>query len=112
MAVVSAFMPSSSSGDGVSMMAGWSFVSHNVPDTLPTGAAGASIARLLRAALDDPAPIGVTMTFGRDVLASPRVSDLAAMVFARRWPDKYQFHWQATAAQHDVEIDAIRRSTR
>jgi hypothetical protein len=108
-AAVRAFMPAgaggwTADGDAISL--------NGVIDSLPTGRPGASIVRLLRAALDDrEAQNNVTMSFGSDQLRNPRVCDVAAMVFAMRWPDRYQFHWGASTAQRDTEIEVIRRAT-
>lgn len=107
-AVVRAFMPAVAGGLGTE---GDAISLNGVIDSLPTGRAGASIVRLLRAALGDcEAQVNATIWFGSERLRSPRVCDMAAMVFAMRWPDRYQFHWRASTAQHDAEIGVIRRA--
>jgi hypothetical protein len=108
-AAVRAFMPAKARGWTVD---GRTIPLNGVIDSLPTGRAGASIVRLLRAALDDrEAQHNATVSFGSEQLSDPRVCDFAATAFAMRWPDRFQFHWGASTAQRDREIEVIRRVT-
>jgi hypothetical protein len=79
---------------------------------LPDGPAGAAIGRLLDRALDDRAERpGLTATFeGGLAYVDPRVCDMAAFVFATRWPAQYRFTWPTAIAARDAEIDAIRKA--
>jgi len=112
LAVVETFLPptaraktQSSKGPSVSV------ISRSAMDTLPGGPAGAAIARLLGAALDDQGQrVGLSATFDNMSYEDPRVCDMAAFVFATRWPDRYRFTWPATLAERDAQIDAIRRA--
>jgi hypothetical protein len=111
-AVIEAFLPPdaqpktrASKGPSVSAMS-----RANLP-TLPDGPAGAAIDRLLGAALDDREQrIGLSATYDDMSYEDPRVCDMAAFVFATRWPQKYRFTWPKTIAARDAEIEVIRRS--
>ena len=81
--------------------------------TLPGGAAGAAIERLLRVALDDKRQrFGLKGTYDGVSYANPRVCDMAAFVFSRRWPEKYRFTWPASPAERDAQIAMIRNTWR
>jgi hypothetical protein len=80
---------------------------------LPDGPAGVAIERLLGTALADNAQrVGYSRTVNGVAFKDPRVSDIAAMVFASRWPDKFQFRWSENVAQRDAQIEAIRNALR
>jgi hypothetical protein len=83
------------------------------PAELPVGTAGRAIQRLLVAALDDnQTQTGVQGTYDDVSYQEPRVCDMAALVFAKRWPAKYTFHWSANITERDVQIATIRRLTK
>jgi hypothetical protein len=80
---------------------------------LPDGPAGVAIERLLGTALADNAQrVGYSRTVNGVAFKDPRVSDIAAMVFASRWPDKFKFRWSENVAQRDAQIEAIRNALR
>jgi hypothetical protein len=112
LAVVEAFLPpaaqaKSRSGKGPSV----SMMSRPGAATLPGGAAGVAIDRLLSAALDDRSQrIGVSAKFDDLSYEDPRVCDMAAFVFATRWPDRFRFTWPATLVERDAQIEVIRRA--
>jgi hypothetical protein len=108
-AVVRVFLPrprsagSFSTGKGVRVDA-------DMP-SLPAGAAGAAIERLLVAALDDTnRRVGTKGYYDEASYEDPRLSDLAALVLSKRWPAKYQFQWSANAAECDAQIEVIRNT--
>jgi hypothetical protein len=77
--------------------------------TLPAGAAGAAIERLLVASLDDrERRLSMNGTYDEAIFTDPRVCDMAALTLSKRWPEKYTFHWSADAADCDAQIDKIR----
>jgi hypothetical protein len=81
--------------------------------TLPGGPAGAAIEHLLRAALDDQGQrVGLKGTYDDVSYAGPRVCDMAAFVFARRWPQQFRFTWPAGLAERDAQIAVIRNTRR
>ena len=112
LAVVEAFLPPAAqpknrSGKGPSV----SVMSRPGAATLPEGPAGAAIDRLLGAALDDRGQrIGLSAKLDDVSYEDPRVCDMAAFVFATRWPNKFQFTWPATLAERDAQIEVIRRA--
>jgi hypothetical protein len=76
----------------------------------PAGAVGAAIQDVLRHALDDRAPRpGQEGTFERVAIKDPRVCDLAAIVFATRWPERHTFRWSTNVEERDAQIANIRR---
>lgn len=78
-------------------------------EALPTSEAGRAIDRLLVHALDDTASrVGLSITYGRTSYADPRVCDMAALVMATRWPERYHFTWPPSVADRDAQIAAIR----
>ena len=83
------------------------------PATLPGGEAGLSIERLLVSALDDTEQkTGMKGTAGDVSYAEPRVCDMAALVFATRWPAMYSFRWSMDLRERDTQIAAIRAAWR
>ena len=79
----------------------------------PGGEAGLAIERLLAAALDDPERrFGMRGDFYEASYEDPRVCDMAAIVLAKRWPDKYPFRWAANSAECDVQIARLRNRWR
>jgi hypothetical protein len=81
--------------------------------TLPDGAAGRAIERLLARALDDTAArAGLSISYDATSHTDPRVCDLAAFVMATRWPDRYRFTWPADVGDRDAQIAAIRAAWR
>jgi hypothetical protein len=106
MAAVKVFLPEShhvaTSGRTIGLNGG--------PQQLPGGTAGIAIQRLLVAALDDSqAQTGVQGTYDDVSYREPRVCDMAALVFAKRWPNTYSFQWSASVTARDVQISTIRR---
>jgi len=105
MAAVKVFLPEShhvvTSGRAIGLNGG--------PAQLPGGTAGIAIQRLLLAALDDTGTqTGVQGTYDEVAYQEPRVCDMAALVFAKRWPDKYRFQWSASTTARDAQIAIIR----
>jgi hypothetical protein len=83
------------------------------PVSLPNGPAGLAIQRLLIASLDDTEVIKDKRGTINDITyVDPRVCDLAALVLATRWPERFSFRWDANASARDSEIDVIRRTSR
>ena len=81
------------------------------PRTLPDGDAGRAIERMLLAALDDSEQrTSKTGTINGVTWSDPRVCDMAALVLATRWPEKYRFPWSRDLSERDVHIAAIRRA--
>ncbi|HWB30158.1 MAG TPA: hypothetical protein VG736_06620 [Vicinamibacterales bacterium] len=79
--------------------------------SLPTGETGRAIDRLLVRALDDTASrVGLSITYDGTSYADPRVCDMAALVMATRWPDRYHFTWPANVTERDAQIAAIRNA--
>jgi hypothetical protein len=107
LAVVQVFLPFgnySESGAGVS-------VNTDEADLprIPGGKAGAAVESLLVSALDDKGRrVGMQGTYNDASYKDPRVCDMAALVLSKRWPDKYQFHWAANAADCDTQIAKLR----
>lgn len=106
MAAVRVFLPEShrvaTSGRTIGLNGG--------PPDFPGGTAGDAIQRLLLAALDDTqTQTGVQGTFDDVPYQEPRVCDMAALVFAKRWPGKYTFQWSASITARDVQVATIRR---
>jgi hypothetical protein len=105
LAVVEVFLPhrpsAGSTGPSVQVYADMT--------TLPAGAAGAAIERLLVASLDDrERRLSMNGTYDEAIFTDPRVCDMAALTLSKRWPEKYTFHWSADAADCDAQIDKIR----
>lgn len=114
-AIVQAFMPPEQSGGSASARDGRSpnlvMAVRGEMTRLPDGPAGAAIERLLTTALDDTETrAGYSRKVDELSYKDPRVCDIAAMVFAFRWPDQFQFRWSEDVAQRDVQIDAIRKA--
>jgi hypothetical protein len=111
LAVVRVFLPWPHSAGGFSTGKGVD-VRADIAN-LPGGAAGAAIERLLIASLDDTERrLGMKGTYDEATFTDPRVCDMAALVLSKRWPTEYAFHWSATAAECDAQIDVIRNTWR
>ena len=83
------------------------------PATLPGGDAGLEIQRLLIASLDDTEVIKDKRGTINDITyVDPRVCDLAALVLATRWRERFSFRWDTDTAERDRQIDVIRRTSR
>ena len=83
------------------------------PATLPDGDAGLAIQRLLIVSLDDTEVAKDKQGTINDVTyIDPRVGDLAALVLATRWPERFSFRWDLDQAERDRQIDVIRRTSR
>jgi hypothetical protein len=77
--------------------------------SLPGGEAGVAIERLLVAALDDKGQrFGLKGYYNEVSFEDPRVCDMAALVLSKRWSQRYQFNWSATAAERDAQIDVMK----
>jgi hypothetical protein len=83
------------------------------PVTLPEGESGRAIQQLLVMALDDAEPIiGKRGTFNDQLYVDPRVSDLAAIVLATRWPARFSFRWSSDESERDAQIARMRMASR
>jgi hypothetical protein len=72
---------------------------------LPGGSAGSAIERLLIAALDDKDQrLNLRGDYDEVSYKDPRICDMAALVLAKRWPEKYPFTWSATDMERDAQI--------
>lgn len=79
--------------------------------SLPAGETGRAVERLLVDALDDTARrVGLSITYDGTSYTDPRVCDMAALVMATRWPDRYHFTWPADVAERDTQIATIRNA--
>ncbi|MEP6667534.1 MAG: hypothetical protein ABJF10_00190 [Chthoniobacter sp.] len=115
LAVVQVFLPFPKNGGGFGL--GKTVHAPSSPNdymaALPAGEAGAAIERLLISALDDAERrVGLEGIYNEFSYADPRVCDMAALVLAQRWPQKYQFQWVGTSTDWDVQIARLRNQWR
>jgi len=115
MAIVEVFLPfpKSFSGGGLGETVNVHGNPNDYMEKLPDGPAGAAIERLLATALDDTERrVGTEGNYNEFSYADPRVCDMAALVLTERWPKKYQFRWDGTSTDCDVEIARLRNQLR
>jgi hypothetical protein len=69
------------------------------------GDARAAVERLLRSAVRDRTPLGdLSIKSGPNDVAEPRVCDLAALILAARWPERYAFDASLAIGQRDAVL--------